>query len=79
MPYLFEEIYGIIKNQFKNILGENQTMVLMLLVVLCYTITSLNDKYAVTKAGMNGSQMTFIMAAATATELFSLRRFRSCS
>lgn len=41
-------------------------MVLMLLVVLCYTITSLNDKYAVTKAGMNGSQMTFIMAAATA-------------
>ncbi len=40
-------------------------MVLMLLVVLCYTITSLNDKYAVTKAGMNGSQMTFIMAAAT--------------
>lgn len=40
-------------------------MVLMLLVVICYTITSLNDKYAVTKAGMNGSQMTFVMAAAT--------------
>ena len=40
-------------------------MILMVLVVICYTITSLNDKYAVSKAGMNGSQMTFVMAAAT--------------
>ena len=40
-------------------------MILMVLVVICYTITSLNDKYAVSKAEMNGSQMTFVMAAAT--------------
>ena len=38
-------------------------MILMVLVVICYTITSLNDKYAVSKAEMNGSQMTFVMAA----------------
>ena len=37
-------------------------MILMVLVVICYTITSLNDKYAVSKAEMNGSQMTFVMA-----------------
>ena len=27
-------------------------MILMVLVVICYTITSLNDKYAVSKAEM---------------------------
>jgi len=41
-------------------------MLLMLLTVMCYTVTSLNDKYAVSKAKMNGIQMTFVMAAATA-------------
>ena len=37
----------------------------MLGVVLLYTICSLNDKYAVSKAKYNGSQLTFLMAAGT--------------
>ena len=41
-------------------------MLLMLAVVACYTICSLSDKYAVSKLKMNGSTLTFIMAAATA-------------
>ncbi len=40
-------------------------MLLMLTVVALYTICSLNDKYAVSKAGYNGSQLTFLMAAGT--------------
>ena len=40
-------------------------MLLMLAVVACYTICSLSDKYAVSKLKMNGSTLTFIMAAAT--------------
>ena len=39
-------------------------MLLMLAVVACYTICSLSDKYAVSKLKMNGSTLTFIMAAA---------------
>lgn len=38
----------------------------MLLVVACYTICSLSDKYAVAKLKFNGDQLTFVMAAATA-------------
>lgn len=41
-------------------------MTYLILAVICYTITSLNDKYAVSKAKLTGSQMTFIMSAATA-------------
>lgn len=41
-------------------------MALMLMVVLCYTICSLSDKYAVAKIGFNGNELTFLMAAATA-------------
>lgn len=41
-------------------------MLLMIIVVAMYTITSLNDKYAVSKARYNGSQLTFMMAAGTA-------------
>ena len=40
-------------------------MLLMLAVVGLYTICSLNDKYAVSKAKYNGSQLTFLMAAGT--------------
>ena len=40
-------------------------MVLMLMVVLCYTICSLSDKYAVAKIKFNGNELTFLMAAAT--------------
>lgn len=42
---------------------------LMLLVVAMFTITSLNDKYAVSKAKMNGFELTFLMAAGTAVFL----------
>ena len=41
-------------------------MLLMLMVVLCYTICSLSDKYAVAKIKFNGNELTFLMAAATA-------------
>ena len=37
----------------------------MTAVVAMYTICSLNDKYAVSKAKLNGSQLTFLMAAGT--------------
>ncbi|MBR5090010.1 MAG: hypothetical protein IK093_11340 [Ruminiclostridium sp.] len=40
-------------------------MLLMLAVVALYTICSLNDKYAVSKAKYNGAQLTFLMAAGT--------------
>lgn len=40
-------------------------MYLMTEVVALYTICSLNDKYAVSKAKMNGSQLTFLMAFGT--------------
>lgn len=41
-------------------------MPLMLLVTAIFTLTSLNDKYAVSKCRYNGSELTFIMAAFTA-------------
>lgn len=47
-------------------------MLLMLAVVGLYTITSLNDKYAVSKAKYNGAQLTFLMAAGTAPFLAML-------
>lgn len=37
----------------------------MLLVVVCYTICSLSDKYAVAKLKFDGNSLTFLMAAAT--------------
>ncbi len=40
-------------------------MTLMLLVVACYTICSLSDKYAVAKLKFDGDSLTFVMAAAT--------------
>ena len=40
-------------------------MALMLLVVTCYTICSLSDKYAVAKLKFDGNTLTFLMAAAT--------------
>lgn len=58
-------------------------MLLLLIVVALYTITSLNDKYAVSKAKYNGAQLTFLMAAGTAFFLlfllpFSDTRFTFC-
>lgn len=40
-------------------------MIYMLFVVTMYTICSSNDKYAVSKAKYNGSELTFLMAAGT--------------
>ena len=50
-------------------------MLLMLAVVGLYTITSLNDKYAVSKAKYNGPQLTFFMAAGTVLFLLPLLPF----
>lgn len=50
-------------------------MLTMLAVVTLYTICSLNDKYAVSKAKMNGSQLTFLMAAGTVPFLALLLPF----
>ena len=41
-------------------------MFLLILVVVCYTICSLSDKYAVSTAKFNGDELGFLMAAATA-------------
>lgn len=38
----------------------------MLIVVVCYTITSTNDKFAIAKAKMDGFDYTFIMTLSTA-------------
>ncbi|MGN0656281.1 MAG: hypothetical protein ACI4KR_05770 [Ruminiclostridium sp.] len=51
------------------------TILLMLIVVAMFTITSLNDKYAVSKAKMNGYELTFLMAAGTAVFLGALLPF----
>lgn len=58
-------------------------MLFLLLTVACYTVTSLNDKYAVSTAKLNGDQMTFLMAAATSVFMlfilpFSDRRAELC-
>ena len=50
-------------------------MLLMLAVVALYTVCSLNDKYAVSKAKLNGSQLTFLMAAGTVPFLALLLPF----
>ncbi|MGN0665631.1 MAG: hypothetical protein ACI4KF_03810 [Huintestinicola sp.] len=50
-------------------------MPLMLLVVALFTITSLNDKYAVSKCHLNGSELTFLMAAGTSVFLTFLLPF----
>lgn len=41
-------------------------MLLMLLVVACYTVCSLSDKIAISKYKFNGNQFTFLMAFASA-------------
>lgn len=50
-------------------------MLIMLSVVALYTVCSLNDKYAVSKAKFNGSQLTFLMAAGTVPFLALLLPF----
>lgn len=50
-------------------------MLIMLSVVALYAICSLNDKYAVSKAKFNGSQLAFLMAAGTVPFLALLLPF----
>lgn len=38
-------------------------VILMLLVTVCYTITSLSDKYAVAEAKFTGDEFTFLMCS----------------
>jgi len=49
----------------------------MLIVVACYTICSLSDKYAVAKPKMDGNTLTFIMAAATSVFMLAYLPFDS--
>lgn len=50
-------------------------MELMLLVVACYTICGLSDKYSVAKLKMEGNEFTFLMAAPTSIFLIFLLPF----
>lgn len=50
-------------------------MLIMLSVVALYTVCSLNDKYAVSKAKLGGSQLAFLMAAGTVPFLALLLPF----
>ena len=50
-------------------------MFLLILVVVCYTICSLSDKYAVSTAKFNGDELGFLMAAAKAGFLGLLSAF----
>lgn len=50
-------------------------MLIMLSVVALYTVCSLNDKYAVSKAKFNGSRLAFLMAAGTVPFLALLLPF----
>lgn len=50
-------------------------MLMILLAAGCYTITSLSDKYAVAKAKLSGTELTFIMAAATVVFMTLLAPF----
>lgn len=56
------------------------TVILMMLtVVLCYTICSLSDKYAVSTAKFNGNEFTFLMAAATSVFMLVCLPFQDCT
>lgn len=52
-------------------------MALMLIVVACYTVCSLSDKYAVAKLKMDGNTLTFLMAAATSVFMLAYLPFDS--
>ncbi len=52
-------------------------MILMLIVVACYTVCSLSDKYAVAKLKLDGNTLTFLMAAATSLFMLAYLPFDS--
>ena len=45
------------------------TVILMLTVTACYTITSLSDKYAAAKARFSGNEFTFLMCSSVSVFL----------
>lgn len=50
---------------------------MMLVVVACYTVCSLSDKYAVAKLELDGNTLTWIMAAATSLFMLAYLPFDS--
>ncbi len=52
-------------------------MMLMLVVVICYTLSSLGDKTAVAKYKLNGNELTFMMAASISVYLLFYLPFDS--
>ena len=54
-------------------------MVLMLLVVACYTVCGLSDKYSVAKLKFDGNSFTFLMALPTAVLLLRLCPIPICT
>lgn len=51
--------------------------VMMIVVVACYTVCSLSDKYAVSKVGLDGNTLTWLMAAATSVFMLAYLPFDS--
>ena len=51
--------------------------VMMIVVVACYTVCSLSDKYAVAKVGLDGNTLTWLMAAATSVFMLAYLPFDS--
>lgn len=54
-------------------------IIMMLTVVVCYTICSMSDKYAVATAKFNGNEFTFLMAASTAVFMVFCLPFQDCT
>lgn len=51
--------------------------VMMIVVVACYTVCSLSDKYAVAKLQLDGNTLTWLMAAATSVFMLAYLPFDS--
>ena len=54
-------------------------VILMLAVTACYTICSLNDKYAAAKANFSGDEFTFLMCSSMSVFLALSRPFQNLS
>lgn len=54
-------------------------VILMLAVTACYTICSLNDKYAATKANLSGDEFTFLMCSSMSVFLAASLPFQNLS
>lgn len=54
-------------------------VILMLAVTACYTICSLNDKYAAAKANLSGDEFTFLMCSSMSVFLVASLPFQNLS